>query len=297
MACGFSELPAPGQWIRRRGSDIVRGAEALSAGQALRAQHLGIAASVGAARLHVVRRPRVALFCTGDELAMPGEAPAPGRIFNSNRFVLAGLLEALGCEVQDLGIVPDRLDATRAALQRGGGGRATSFSVRAASRSARRITSRRPLTALGELNLWQIAMKPGKPLAFGRVGAVPFIGLPGNPVSSFVTFLLLVRPFLLRMHGRGQRDARGASPCARTSSWPADPQRREFLRARRNDRRRRRAVREPEFSAAKLGRLGRRAGRRAGRRRRGARPERAFPAVRGTDRTALTDLRRTPGWN
>jgi molybdopterin molybdotransferase len=226
------EPPVPDQWIRRRGIDIASGALALAAGQPLRAQHLGIAASVGAAQLSVVRRPRVAVFSTGDELAMPGETPAPGRIFNSNRYVLNGLLRALGCEVNDLGIVPDQLEATREALGRAAQGSDLVLSSGGVS-VGEEDHVKAALSSLGELHLWQVAMKPGKPLAFGRIGAVPFIGLPGNPVSTFVTFLILVRPFLLWSMGVTDADPRAVMVRA-DFSWPADPQRREFLRVRRN---------------------------------------------------------------
>jgi len=228
------QVPPPGQWIRRRGSDLAAGATALAAGQALRPQHLGIAASVGAARLQVVRRPQVALFCTGDELAMPGEPAAPGRIYNSNRYLLAGLLESLGCRVQDLGIVPDRLAATRAALAQAAGTADLIVSSGGVSVGDEDHV-KAALASLGRLDTWQIAMKPGKPLAFGRVGEVPFIGLPGNPVSSFVTFVLLVRPFLLRSMGIASVRPR-AQRLRADFSWKGDAQRREFLRVRRNDR-------------------------------------------------------------
>jgi len=226
------EAPASGQWIRRRGSDLAAGSEALAAGIALRAQHLGIAASAGAARLTVTRRLRVALFSTGDELVMPGEEPlhddGRGRIYNSNRYFLSGLLQALGCTVLDLGIVPDSLQATRAALL-------------AAAQDADCILSsggvsvgeedhvKAALQSLGRLDLWQIAIKPGKPLAFGNVQEVPFIGLPGNPVSAFVTFLVLVRPFLLRRMGVHAVAPRAQQLPARFAR-AADGQRREFLR-------------------------------------------------------------------
>ena len=226
------EAPKPEQWIRRRGIDIVRGATALAAGQALRAPQLGIAASVGAARLTLVRRPCVALFSTGDELSMPGEAAAPGRIYNSNRYALCGLLRALGCEVHDLGIVPDKLAATREALERAALGAdlvLTSGGVSVGEEDHVKAA----VTSLGQLHLWQVAMKPGKPLAFGRVGDVPFIGLPGNPVSSFVTFVILVRPFLLRTMGVPDAEPRAVAVRA-DFARPADPQRREFLRVRRN---------------------------------------------------------------
>jgi molybdopterin molybdotransferase len=227
------EAPVPGRWIRRRGSDLARGSVALAAGQALRAQHLGIAASVGAAHLTVVRRPRVALFCTGDELATPGEPAAPGRIYNSNRYVLAGLLQALGCEVHDLGIVPDSLAATQRALERAATGADLVLSSGGVS-VGEEDHVKAALASMGALQLWQIAIKPGKPLAFGRVGAVPFIGLPGNPVASFVTFVILVRPFLLRCMGVSEVAPRAARLRA-DFERAADPVRREFLRARLNE--------------------------------------------------------------
>ncbi len=226
------QAPARGQFIRRAGSDIALGAVALEAGQPLHAQHLGIAASAGAASLSVVCRPRVALFCTGDELAMPGEAPVAGRIYNSNRFVLAGLLRELGCSVLDLGIVPDTLAATRAAIQHA----ATAADMIVSSGGVsvgEEDHVKAALESIGQLQMWRIAMKPGKPMAFGQVGTVPFIGLPGNPVSSFVTFVLLVRPFLL--HCLGVRDCAPAAIALRADfDYGADPQRREFARARRN---------------------------------------------------------------
>ncbi len=224
--------PQPGQWIRPAGFDLAAGAEALPTGRRLQPQDLGLAASVGAATLEVLRRPRVAVFFTGDELTMPGEPLAPGRIYNSNRFLLNGLLQGQGCEVQDLGIVPDRLQDTREALVRAAAGAdliLTSGGVSVGDEDHVKAA----VQAEGTLDLWQIAMKPGKPLAHGRVHGVPFLGLPGNPVSSFVTFLLFARPLLLRLQGVAAVEPRALALRADFDRPRADA-RREFLRARRN---------------------------------------------------------------
>jgi molybdopterin molybdotransferase len=231
------EAPAPGQWIRRAGEDIREGAEILRAGERLRPQAVGLAASVGLAEVSVHRRVRVACFFTGDELADPGEPLAPGAIYNSNRYVLVGLLRALGCEVSDLGNVPDSLDATRAALRAAAAG--NDLIVTSGGVSVGDEDHIRPaLEAEGELSLWQIAIKPGKPLAYGKVRDATareahFIGLPGNPVSSFVTFLLFVRPFLLRLQGV-ERVAPTVLPMRADFDWPRPDRRREFLRVRIN---------------------------------------------------------------
>ena len=232
----IDHLPRPGEWIRRAGEDIARGAVVLTAGQRLGPQMLGLAASVGCATLPVLRRLRVALFSTGDELVMPGEPLPPGAIYNSNRYVLRGLLEALGCQVCDLGIVPDSLEATRAALRAAAG--SNDLIITSGGVSVGEEDHVKPaVQAEGQLDLWLVAMKPGKPVAFGRVNdpaggnGADFIGLPGNPVSSFVTFLMLVRPFILRRMG--------VEDCLPHSirlpagfDWPRPDRRREFLRAR-----------------------------------------------------------------
>jgi len=236
-AVRIGELPAPGQWIRRRGEDVRADSVVLARGTRLTPQALGLAASVGAATLQVARRPRVALFSTGDELAMPGEALRPGAIYNSNRYTLRGLVEALGCPCEDLGIVPDTLEATREALRRAA--RAADLIVTSGGVSVGEEDHLRPaVRAEGRLDLWQVAIKPGKPLAFGEVrreagGAAWFIGLPGNPVSSFVTFVLAVRPFLLRLQGVDDVALRPLRQRA-DFDWPRPDRRREFLRVRRN---------------------------------------------------------------
>ena len=246
-------VPKPGQWIRRAGEDVTQGAVVLPKGERLTPASLGLAASIGMNLLTVARRPKVALFSTGDEVVMPGTvAPAdmkPGAIYNSNRFFLKALLARMGCEVTDLGIVPDKLaatiDALRAAacqhdliLTSGGVSVGEEDHIRPAVKS------------LGQLDLWHLAIKPGKPFAYGRVGqgaatvsglaataangaGAHFIGLPGNPVSSFVTFLLLVRPFLLRL--QGVPDVAINSIAVRADfTWARADKRREFLRVRRN---------------------------------------------------------------
>jgi molybdopterin molybdotransferase len=229
--------PRPGEWIRRTGEDIMAGSVILPAGTRLRAQELGLAASVGMAQLSVKRRLRVAVFFTGDELAMPGEPLKPGAIYNSNRFTLRGLLENFGCEISDFGIVPDSLDATRATLR--DAARANDLIITSGGVSVGEEDHIKPaVEAEGRLNMWQIAVKPGKPLAFGEVrrdgGAAFFLGLPGNPVSSFITFLLFVRPFLLRLQGVSGPVEPRAYPMRADFDWPKADRRNEFLRARVN---------------------------------------------------------------
>ncbi len=230
------QLPKPGQWIRRAGEDVLRGATVLSKGERLTPAALGLAASIGMDRLQVAKKPMVALFSTGDELVMPGEvAPGqmrPGAIYNSNRFFLRALLTRMGCEVTDLGIVPDRRDATLDALRSAAA--AHDLILTSGGVSVGEEDHIKPaVQQLGSLDLWQIAIKPGKPFAYGKVGAAHFIGLPGNPVSSFLTFLVLVRPFLLKLQGAS--DVMPAPvPLAAHFDWPRADKRREFLRVRRN---------------------------------------------------------------
>ena len=236
----INAVPPAGQWIRRAGEDITQGAVVLAAGTRLTPAELGLAASVGLAQLQVARRPRVALFSTGDELVMPGDvAPEqmkPGAIYNSNRFFLRALLLRLGCEVTDFGIVPDQRDATIAALQKAS--EQHDLILTSGGVSVGEEDHIKPaVEALGTLDLWQIAIKPGKPCAYGRVGAAHFLGLPGNPVSSFVTFLLLVRPFLLRLQGVQEAELAIATKSIAVPAhftWAKGDKRREFLRVRRN---------------------------------------------------------------
>jgi len=234
-------VPA-GQWIRRSGEDVTRGATVLSHGTRLTPAELGLAASIGLAQLQVSARPRVALFSTGDELVMPGdvapEAMPAGAIYNSNRFFLRAMLQRLGCEVTDLGIVPDQRDATIAALR--DAAQHHDLILTSGGVSVGEEDHIKPaVESLGELNLWQLAIKPGKPFAYGKVNrqgagdACHFMGLPGNPVSSFVTFLLLVRPFVLALQGVTKTDMARTEMTA-NFDWPRADKRREFLRVKRN---------------------------------------------------------------
>ena len=228
--------PKPGQWIRRRGEDVLSGVSVLLKGELLAPESIGLAASIGYEKCLVAPRVRVALFSTGDELVMPGDvAPAdmrPGAVYNSNRFFLRALLQRLGCVVSDMGIVPDKLDATIAALKTASA--THDLVLTSGGVSVGEEDHIKPaVQALGQLNLWQIAIKPGKPLAYGKIAGAHVIGLPGNPVSSFVTFLLLVRPFILKLQGASHVAPDSIAACAHFD-WPRADKRREFLRVRRN---------------------------------------------------------------
>lgn len=228
--------PRAGQWVRRRGEDVAVGKVVLESGTRLTPASLGLAASIGFGSLQVAANVRVALFSTGDELVMPGEvAPVdmkPGAIYNSNRFFLRALLLRLGCTVTDFGIVPDQRSATIDALREAG--REHDLILTSGGVSVGEEDHIKPaVQTLGELKLWQIAIKPGKPFAYGKVGAAHFIGLPGNPVSSFVTFLLLVRPFIFRLLGAVEPEL--APTFLRADfDWPKADRRREFLRVKQN---------------------------------------------------------------
>ncbi len=234
-----------GQWLRRAAEDIARGATALPAGTLLGPAELGLAASIGLAELTVTRRVRVALFSTGDELVMPGtiapQAMQAGAIYNSNRFFLRALLARAGCEVTDMGIVPDQRDATVAALA--AAAQSHDLILTSGGVSVGEEDHIKPaVQQLGRLDLWSISMKPGKPFAYGQIprsagqaGSVHFVGLPGNPVSSLVTFMLLVRPMLAALHGRvGAAAGQQAIMLRADFDGPKADKRREFLRARRN---------------------------------------------------------------
>jgi molybdopterin molybdotransferase len=222
------KVPRPGDHIRRAGEDIQPGTSVLTPGTRLKGSELGLAASIGRTEAKVFRQLRVAMFSTGDELAEPGRPLKPGQIYNSNRATLKGLLTGLGVEVVDLGGVADTREATIKAIESakrladvilttGGVSVGEEDHVKAA------------VEELGHIDMWKVAMKPGKPVVYGRVGETDFIGLPGNPVSAFVTFCLFARPFLLKRMGASQVLYR-AYPVRAAFDWKKPGGRREFLR-------------------------------------------------------------------
>jgi molybdopterin molybdotransferase len=233
----INHLPHANENIRRAGEDIAVGDQILKPGIKLRPQDIALAASAGLPELPVYRRLRVGVFFTGDELVQPGEPLPPGAIYNSNRYALRALLEGLGCEVRDLGTVPDNLEATRDALRRAAAD--NDLIVTSGGVSVGEEDHVKPaVEAEGQLDMWKIAIKPGKPLAFGEVrregGKAWFIGLPGNPVSAIVTFLIMVRPFILRLQGVADVTPRAFNLRA-DFDWLRPDVRAEFLRARMND--------------------------------------------------------------
>ncbi|MEK1909423.1 MAG: gephyrin-like molybdotransferase Glp [Pseudomonas chlororaphis] len=225
----FTEPLSAGQNIRPQGQETTVGECVLVAGTQLGPIELGLAASLGCAELEVVRRVRVAVLSTGDELVEPGQALGPGQIYNSNRVLLCSWLQRLGCEVVDGGILPDDLPTTRhrlaeladvdLILSTGGVsvGEADFLGI--------------ALREEGELALWKLAIKPGKPLTFGHFRGVPVIGLPGNPASTLVTFALLARPYILRRQGvKALQPLQFQVPAG--FAWPKPGNRREYLRGR-----------------------------------------------------------------
>ncbi|PHQ25666.1 molybdopterin molybdenumtransferase MoeA [Marinobacter guineae] len=223
-----------GQNIRRRGQDLTRGDLALAKGTQVRPHEMGLLASMGIARVPVLARLKVAILSTGDELVDPGTPLAPGQIYNSNRFTLLGLLAQAGCEVVLCETLRDKREATRETL------------LRAAESSDLIITSggvsvgeedhvRAVLEEYGSLSLWRMAIKPGKPLAFGAIGGTPVLGLPGNPASVLVTFLVVGMPYIRKCQGRKRTAPIGEKvPAAFTMS--STSVRREFVRARKETR-------------------------------------------------------------
>ncbi|UVK85683.1 molybdopterin molybdotransferase MoeA [Pseudomonas sichuanensis] len=228
----FLEPLAVEQNVRPKGQETRAGEQVMSAGTRLGPIQLGLAATLGFARLDVVRRPRVAVLSTGDELVEPGLPLGPGQIYNSNRRLLVSWLQRLGCEVVDAGILADDLERTRQCLA-GLGNVDLILSTGGVSVGEADYLGL-ALREAGELALWKLAIKPGKPLTFGHYQGVPVIGLPGNPASTLVTFGLLARPYLLRRQGVADvAPLRFSVPAG--FDWPKPGNRREYLRARIED--------------------------------------------------------------
>jgi len=220
---------------RLAGEDVVRGSVALRAGTRLRPQDIGLAAALGLTRLTVVGRLKVALFSTGDELAEPGATLSPGAIYDSNRFTLAALLAQLGCAVTDLGILPDRLEAIRRSLAQAARDHALLLTSGGVS-TGEEDHVKAAVAALGKLHVWRLAIKPGRPIALGQIDdaagrAVPFIGLPGNPVAVMVTFLRIARPIILRLMGADGREPLHF-PVRAAFDYKKKASRREWVRVR-----------------------------------------------------------------
>lgn len=229
----FTKEVREGAWVRRRGSDVKQGSVVMKKGDRLTPAAIGMVASIGRAYVKVYRRLRVGIFFAGDELVQPGEPLPPGGIYNSNRFMIRSLLQELGCEALDLGNVPDTLEATIEAFERAAG--SADVILTTGGMSVGEEDHIKPaVEALGSLNVWRVRLKPGKPLAFGEVRGVPFIGCPGNPVAGFVVFLMMARPYLLRTMGLTDIDVKPMAVRA-DFEWTKPGERQEFVRVRRNN--------------------------------------------------------------
>lgn len=229
----FSEAPKTGAWVRVRGSDVAAGSVILRRGDRLTPGAIGMIASVGRAYVTVYRRIRVSVFFSGNELVQPGEPLRPGGIYNSNRFMVRSTLQLMGCEVADLGSIPDSLAATKEAFENAA--QTADIILTTGGMSVGEEDHIKPaVEALGHLDLWRVKLKPGKPLAFGEVKGVPFVGLPGNPVSGFVVLLMMARPYLMRRMGLTKVTLDPLRIRA-DFDWTKAGDREEFVRVRRND--------------------------------------------------------------
>lgn len=219
-----------GQNIRKKGEDITKGAEIFSKGHKLRAQDLGLISSIGIKEVQVYQPLTIATFTTGDELLEPGEAPQAGKIYNANRYVLSGVIPEAGFKLIDLGRVKDTLEATIAAMKQAA--EIADVVMTTGGVSVGEEDHIKPaIESLGSLNMWKVKMKPGKPLAYGKIGETPFIGLPGNPVSAFATFQLFAKPYLMKLQGQVFGQVKPIWLTARFE-WLKPGFRREFARAR-----------------------------------------------------------------
>ncbi len=226
-----TQAPGAGQNIRPRGQDIAEDDVVLASGRRIQAEDLGVIASIGESEVWVRRRLTVAILSTGDELVEPGDGPLQsGQIYNSNRYTLIGLLQSQGFDILDLGRVPDTLEATSRVLAEAAG-RADCIVSTGGVSVGEEDHVRAAVQGLGELSLWKLKLKPGKPLAFGRVTGTAFFGLPGNPAAVYVTYAMVVRPWLAR--SQGMQDPQPISLRARADFDHLRPgSRLEFLRGR-----------------------------------------------------------------
>jgi len=225
-------LPAglrPGANVRPAGEDIVAGRCALTAGQRLRPQDIALAAAFGLTQLDLRRRIRVAVFSTGNELVSPGTPRGPAQLFDSNRFMLMAMLRRLGCAVSDLGILADDRAALALALKRAAGAHDLILTTGGVS-TGEEDHVKAGVESVGTLVLWRMAIKPGRPVAMGIIDGTPFIGLPGNPVASFVTFVHVVRPTVLALSGATQQKL-VPMPVRAAFSYRKKLARREYVRA------------------------------------------------------------------
>lgn len=218
------------QNVRLKGEDVLEGDKVFSVGHRIRAQDMGVIASVGVLTVTVYRLLKVATFFTGEELIEPGDVSKPGKIFDSNRYTIRGLLQAMGCEVIDLGVVRDSLSETQSAMQKAADSADLVLTSGGASVGDKDLI-KTSLAALGEINMWRVAVRPGKPIVLGKVNKTPFIGLPGNPVSLFTVFHLFVAPFIKKQQGMFDLFALSHQIKA-NFVWPNSGDRKELLRAK-----------------------------------------------------------------
>jgi molybdopterin molybdotransferase len=218
-----------GSNVRPAGEDFLKGSVILPSGKVLLPQDVGHAASAGHPSLTVLRRPRVVLFATGDEVCEPGQDKGPESTVNSNMYTLFGLLQRLGCDPTYLGILPDNPETLTAALDKASKSGVDAILTTGGVSIGEEDHVKGAVEALGALHFWRIAIRPGKPLAFGRVGSVPFIGLPGNPVAASVTFMMFARPLFQKLAGATQRPPQRI-PVTADFSYKKKQGRREWLR-------------------------------------------------------------------
>lgn len=230
----FTKALAKGAWVRLKAGDVAQGDIVAKKGEKLTPAVLGLIASVGTPYVTVFKPLRVAIFFSGSELAMPGESLSAGGIYNSNRYTIRALLKGLGCEVYDLGTVPDSFEKTQQAFEKASTN--ADLIITTGGMSVGEEDHIKPaVESLGKIDMWRVCLKPGKPVAFGAVHDVPFIGLPGNPVSCFVTFLMLARAFILRLQGMDNVRVMPLSVRADFSRLTPGT-RQEFVRVQRNER-------------------------------------------------------------